>query len=306
MRRMATCAMWLVMAGSAPAPALAQAVPARLAAPPEAAVCAPDLTMPAVAERAAAGDAPSNARLRQWASADDPATRRCGLRALAALRARDASPLFATALERDEGRDDAWMIARWATWVAGGPDTEVSAAFVPLVDVLANEAVATAAGDDGVRLLGEIASPRAVAMLRAIVATDRPDHRVDAAVHALARQGDPGVRPRVTALGRAEADGLATNATYEQARRIGAAAFYLLALGVDTRDEGLGLLSRLSPADQADAGAWAVQTLCERAARRPDAAAATMAARAALVEALDHRGIAWATLTRGAFTCPTR
>ncbi len=304
MRRMVTCAMWLVMSGSGPA--LAQAVPERLAAPSNAAVCAPDLTMPAVAERAVAANAPSTAALRRWAEHGDAAARRCGLRALAALRTHDASPLFAAALERDDGRDDAWMIARWATWIAGGPDTEVSAGFAPLVDVLANGAVAAAAGDDGVRLLGEIASPLAIATLRAIVATDRPYHRVDAAIHALARQGDASVRARISALGHAEADGLATNATYEQARRIGAAAFYLLALGVDTRDDGLRLLSRLSPADQADAGAWAVQTLCERAIRRPAEAAAATAAYTVLVDALDQRGIDWAPLTRGTFMCPTR
>ena len=278
--------MWLVMSGSGPA--LAQAVPERLAAPSDAAVCAPDLTMPAVAERAVAANAPSTAALRRWAEHGDAAARRCGLRALAALRTHDASPLYAAALERDDGR------------------AEVSAGFAPLVDVLANGAVAAAAGDDGVRLLGEIASPLAIATLRAIVATDRPDHRVDAAIHALARQGDASVRARISALGHAEADGLATNATYEQARRIGAAAFYLLALGVDTRDDGLRLLSRLSPADQADAGAWAVQTLCERAIRRPAEAAAATAAYTVLVDALDQRGIDWAPLTRGTFMCPTR
>ena len=107
-------------------------------------------------------------------------------------------------------------------------------------------------------------------------------------------------------LGHAEADGLATNATYEQARRIGAAAFYLLALGPDTRDDGLRLLTRLSPADQADAAAWAMQTLCERAVRRPADAPTITAARADLAASLAQRDIAWTSLTRGTFVCPER
>ncbi len=304
MRVIVTCAAYLAGAGTLAASA--QAIADRGVTPAAAVVCAPDLSMSEVAAQAVGPDAPSAAQLRQWASADDPGARRCGLRALAALRAPDSAPVFAAALVRTDARDDAWRVARWATWAAGGPDLEISATFAPLVDIVVDPAIAAGADDDGVRLLGEIASTRAIATLRAIVATDRPDHRVDAAIHALARQGDASVRARIAALGHAEADGLATNATYEQARRIGAAAFYLLALGGDTRDEGLRLLSRLSPADQADAAAWAMQTLCERAIRRPADAAATMAARSALVEALDQRGIAWTPLTRGTFTCPAR
>lgn len=285
----------------AAAPATAQpAAPAHASA----AICAPDMPMPEVAARAAATDAPAIVTRRAWATSDDRAARRCGLRALAATRDRALVPAIDAALARPEARDDAWMLARWAAWAAGGPDADASAAFAPLLDRLAQPAIAEAADDDGVRLLGEIEAPAAVARLRALVAQDRPDHRVDAAIFALARQGDAAVREHVAALGHAEADGLVTNATYEQARRIGAAAFYLLALGVDTRDDGMRLLTRLAPSDQADAAAWAVQTLCERGVRHPAEAAAVTSTRAALVEALDARGIAWATLTRGTFTCP--
>ena len=304
MRVIVTCAACLAGAGAVSLSA--QAIPERGATPATAVVCATDLSMPDVAAQAIALDAPSAARLRQWASADDPAARRCGLRALAALRARDGTAVFAAALVRTDMRDEAWRVARWAAWAAGGPDLEFGATFAPLVDVVAEPAIAAAVDDDGVRLLGEIASTRAIDTLRAIVATDRPDHRVDAAIHALARQGDASVRARISTLGHAEADGLATNATYEQARRIGAAAFYLLALGPDTRDDGLRLLTRLSPADQADAAAWAMQTLCERAVRRPADAPTITAARADLAASLAQRDIAWTSLTRGTFVCPER
>ena len=304
MRAIVTCAACLAAAGALSVKA--QATPDRGETPATAVVCAPDLSMPDVAAQAMEPDAPSAVRLRQWATADDPAARRCGLRALAAMRLRDSAPMFAAALVRTDARDEAWRVARWATWAAGGPDLEISATFAPLVDVVADPAIAAAVDDDGVRLLGEIASTRAIDTLRAVVATDRPDHRVDAAIHALARQGDASVRARISTLGHAEADGLATNATYEQARRIGAAAFYLLALGGETRDEGLRLLSRLSPADQADAAAWAMQTLCERAVRRPGDAPALTAARADLAATLAQRDIAWTSLTRGTFACPAR
>lgn len=284
----------------AAAPALAQPS----LSPANAPLCAPDLPMSEVAARAAAADAPSADTRRAWAGGDDRAARRCGLRALAATRDRALIPALETALRRPDARDDAWMLARWAAWAAGGPDGSASAAFAPLVDVLADPAIGEAADDDGVRLLGEIAAPAALTRLRALAALDRPDHRVDAAIHGLARQGDATMRERIATLGHAEADGLVTNATYEQARRIGAAAFYLLALGVDTRDDGLRLLTRLAPSDQSDAGAWAVQTLCERAVRRPAEAAAATAARTALIEALDARALAWRPQSRGTFTCP--
>lgn len=299
--RLAPVALLALLAAAAPAPAQ-PAVPA----PAAVSLCAPDLPMPEVAARASAADAPAAETRRAWATSDDGATRRCGLRALAATRDRALVAALEAALARPEARDDAWMLARWAAFAAGGPDADASAAFAPLVDVLAQPAVAEAADDDGVRLLGEIASPAAVARLRTLVALDRPDHRVDAAIHGLARQGEASMRDRIAALGHADADGLVTNATYEQARRIGVAAFYLLALGADTRDDGMRLLTRLAPADQADAAAWAVQTLCERGVRRPAEAATIATTRAALIEALDARGIAWASLTRGAFACPAR
>lgn len=123
-------------------------------------------------------------------------------------------------------------------------------------------------------------------------------------MQALARQGDPRARARITTLGQTVVNGLGGNAMFEEARRIHAAAFYLLSLGPGTHDAGLAMLTRLSPADQADAAAWAVQTLCERGVRRPTERAAAMDARAALVEALAGRGIRWDAVTRGMFPCP--
>lgn len=298
-RHLALATLLLISASAA-----AQSVAPNAASAP---LCAPDLPLPEVAARAADASAPPVEVRRAWALGDDAVARRCGLRALAATRDADLVAATVRALVRREARDDAWMFARWAAWAAGGPDAAASATFAPLLDVFRSDpAVSRAAGDDAVRLRGEIESVGARDALVAALVPDGPPQTIDAVIHALARQGDARARDDIGRLGHAEADALATNPTYEQARRIGAAAFYLLALGAGTRDDGLRLLGRLSPADQADAGAWAVQTLCERAVRRPAEAITATAARAALVEALDQRGIGWATLTRGTFTCPAR
>jgi hypothetical protein len=83
------------------------------------------------------------------------------------------------------------------------------------------------------------------------------------------------------------------NATPEQASRLGEVAFYQLALGPDTLDEGLATLSTIAARDQQYFAAWAVHTLCARALRRPDEREAIDQHRVALAAALDQRGVAW-------------
>lgn len=240
--------------------------------------------------------------LREMATSTDVPTRWCGLRGLAALR-DEALPVAVLEAWRWR-REDAYLPARWAAHAAGGPDAAASATFQPLVVALADTALAAAAGDDGVRLLGEIDTSDARDALIAVVARDDAPATVDAAIQALARQGDARARTRVSALGQTVVNGLGGNAMFEEARRIHAASVYLMALGADTRDAGLAMLTRLSPADQADAAAWGVQTLCERAVRRPADRAALTAARTALIDALSARGIRWDSVTRGTFPCP--
>ena len=106
------------------------------------------------------------------------------------------------------------------------------------------------------------------------------------------------------ALGADVASGLAGNATYEQARRLGAVAFYQLVLGAETQRDGLAMLTRLAPADRADTAAWAMQTLCEQAVRRPGTRADALALRASLGDAFAAAGVGWDHLVRGAFPCP--
>lgn len=240
--------------------------------------------------------------LREMAASTDVPTRWCGLRGLAALRDPDLRDAVLEAWRWR--REDAYLPARWAAYAAGGPDAAASAAFQPLVAALADPALAAAVGDDGVRLLGEVDSNEARDALIALLARDDAPATVDAAMLALARQGDSRSRARVTALGQTVVNGLGGNAMFEEARRIHAAGVYLLALGADARDAGLAMLTRLSPADQADAAAWAVQTLCERGVRRPADRDALATARAALIDALTARGIRWDSVTRGTFTCP--
>ena len=107
----------------------------------------------------------------------------------------------------------------------------------------------------------------------------------------------------MAALGQEAIATRSGNLTYEQASRIGVVAFYLLALDRGSRAEGLPLLRQMTPRDQEDAGAWAAQTWCERAIRRPAERESAERARAALVAELDGMNVGWRTLVRGSFPC---
>ena len=236
-------------------------------------------------------------------AAGPPADARCGLAGLAAVRDARVVPLLARAISAAPADPDVWRLVRWAAFVAGGPDATLAAPFVPLLAVLDAPAARGAAGDDRLRLLGEL--DRAEARDRLVAALDEPlsEATLDAAIHALARQRDPRVRERVATLGAEMASGLATNATYEQARRLGAVAFYLLVLAPETQRDGFAHLARLSPGDREGTVAWAAQTLCEYGVRHPDSRAATLALRSAVVRSAAAAGVAWDHLPRGAFAC---
>ncbi len=231
-----------------------------------------------------------------------PADARCGLAGLAAVRDPRVVPRLARAIADAPADPDVWRLVRWAAFVAGGPEPALATPFVPLLPVLDSPAARRAAGDDRLRLLGELDDPQARDRLVASLDDPLPDGTIDAAIHALARQRDPRARARVLALGADVANGLAGNATYEQARRLGAVVFYLLTLAPDTQRDGLAHLARLSPQDQADTVAWAAQTLCEHGVRHADTRAAAHALRASLVSAVPA-GVAWDGLARGTFTC---
>lgn len=295
----------LAVAGRPVAVVTAAAPQASQEAPALAALCGTLADPPAaLAARAAALTAADRDRAAAMA-AGTGADVLCGLAVLAAVRDPRVAPAMAAAAERPALRDDLYRIARWAAFAAGGPDASLGEAFLPLTAALDPPPLRAAAGDDGTRLLGEIDHASARERLRARL--DGPsDAEIDAAIHALARQGDATARARVLALGREVAGALSTNPTYEQARRTSAAAFYLLALDAASLADGLALLRVLSPSDQADTAAWAVQTVCERAIRRPATRATLEAHRAALVAAVDSLGLPWRTLTRGAFPCTDR
>jgi hypothetical protein len=277
---------------------------AQPAAPARAVLCA-TVDRPA-AEAAAAltplGDAARTALLR-LAESSQLADAACGVAGLAALRDRRVVAPARAALTNPAFRDDAYKFARWAAYVAGGPEADLGAAFLPLVSTLEDAAVWKAAGDDAIRLLGEIDDAAARARLVAEFERPQTDATLDALVHALARQGDPRVRDRAASLGREALASHAGNATYEQARRIGAVGFYLLAIGAETQAAGVDLLRKLAPADQADTAAWAVQTWCQRAVRRPAEKASADQRAAALAAEFDGMNIRWRELARGSFAC---
>lgn len=129
------------------------------------------------------------------------------------------------------------------------------------------------------------------------------DATLDAAIHALGRQGETRARARIAAIGAEAVATRSGNTTHEQARRMSAVAFYQLTLTADTLGDGLAMLRQLAQRDQEDTAAWAVQTLCERAVRRPADAARLDGQRRTLAAELERLGVRWDHLTRGAFPC---
>jgi hypothetical protein len=219
----------------------------------------------------------------------------CGLAGLAALREPRAVPYLSAALRNPAWRDNAYQVARWAATLAGAPDSDLGAAMLPVVEALEDRAVWDAAGNDAIWLLGEIDHPRARDRLLVALDEARDDVAIDAVVHALARQGEARGRSRIARLGDAAARAKSGNATPEQARRLGEVAFFQLALGPDSVDEGLDTLGTIALRDQQDAAAWAVQTLCARAARRPSDREAIEAHRTRLIAGLDRMGVPWSS-----------
>lgn len=244
------------------------------------------------------------AALLQLAQSTAVADAACGVAGLAALRDRRVVAPLDAALTNPAWRGDAYRFARWAAFAAGGPETDLGAAFLPVVHALADPAAWTAAGDDAIRLLGKIDAPAARDRLLAEFTRPQSDATLDALIDALGEQGDPRAHDRVAILGRDAVGARSGNLTYEQARRIGAVAAYLLAIGPGTWSEGQELLRQLAPRDQEDVAARVVQTWCERAARRPAEREAAEAARASLIAEFEREGLRWSHLVRGSFPCP--
>ena len=226
----------------------------------------------------------------------------CGIAGLSALGDRRVIPQLAAALRNEAFREEAYRLARWAAFVAGGPDRDLGEAMLPVVDALGDGGIRDAAGDEAMWLLGEVDHAAARDLLVAEFDRTLSEATLDAVVHALARQGEPRVRERVTALGADALRGKSGNATPEQARRLGAVAFYQLALAPQAMTDGLETLGTIALRDQEAAAAWAVHTLCARAVRRPSERAAIEAHRQALVEELRRSGVTWSEV-KGRFGC---
>jgi hypothetical protein len=226
----------------------------------------------------------------------------CGIAGLSALGDPRAIPPIVRALRSTDMREQTHLVARSAAFLAGGPDPDLGVAMQGVVEAIGEPAAWEAAGNDAIWLLGEVDHALARDRLLAELSQTTEDARLDAVVDALARQGDPRARDRIAAVGLQATRDRSGNATPEQARRLGAVAFYQLALGSDTMAEGFATLGNIAIRNQADMAAWAVHTLCARAVRRPSERAAIEAHRLALVEQLDQRGIAWQE-PRGPFGC---
>ena len=248
------------------------------------------------------GDAARDA-LRGLVSSRDRADVLCGLAGLAALRDEAAVPPLLAAMRDNAFVDDRYRLARWAAFIAGGPDASAGRRLAPLLDLFDDALVWRTTGDDAILFLGELDDPRARDRLLAELARPGSEAGLDAAIHALARQAEPRARDRIAAIGQETLQSHAGNATFEQARRLGAVAFYQLTLGPDTLAAGLDILARLAPATREDTAAWATATLCQQAVRRPDARAALATHHRTLTQALTAAGVRWDHLGRGAFPC---
>jgi len=250
----------------------------------------------------AQGDAARDA-LRGLVSSRDRADVLCGLAGLTALRDEAAVLPLLAAMRDNAFVDERYRLARWAAFIAGGPDPSAGRRLVPLLDLFEDALVWRATGDDAILFLGELDDARARDRLLAELARPGSEAGLDAAIHALARQADPRARERIAAIGQETLQSHAGNATFEQARRLGAVAFYQLTLGSDTQAAGLDILARLAPASREDTAAWATATVCELAVRRPEARAALAARYRTLTQALTAAGVRWDHLGRGAFPC---
>jgi hypothetical protein len=291
--------------GAALAAVMAASVAGQSATPERPVLCASVDQPRAEAARAleSLGDA-GRAALVKLAGSSAAADATCGVSGLAALRDRSVVSALVAALANSAFRDDAYRFARWAAYVAGGPEADLGAAFLPLVKALEDPAVWRAAGDDAIRLLGEIDHPAARSRLVAELARPQTDATIDALIHALARQGEPRVDARIVALGQEAVGSRSGNLTYEQARRLGAVSLYLLVAEPSARTAGLEMLHQMTtPGDQADIAAWAAQTWCEHTMRRPAERAAAERARASLAAEFDRMNIRWSQLARGSFRC---
>jgi hypothetical protein len=241
--------------------------------------------------------------LIKLAQSSETSEKLCGIAGLTSLADRRVISHLVAAL-RDPGfRKHAYQLARWAAYMAGGPDTDLGPVMLEVVEAVSDQDVWDAAGIDAIWFLGEVDHPAARERLLTELRLPLDAAKLDAVIHGLARHGDPRALAAITQLGVEAGQTKSGNATPEQARRLGEVAFYLLALGPDSLDDGLATLQSVARRDQDWTAAWAVHTLCARAVRRPRQREAIDEHRLALVEQLDRIGVSWQA-EKGTFGCP--
>jgi hypothetical protein len=217
----------------------------------------------------------------------------CGIAGLAALGDRRGIAPLAAALRNPALRQDVYQLARWAAFLAAGPASDLGLAMLTVIEAVSDQETWDAAGNDAIWFMGEVDHPAARDRLLIELRLPLSADTLDAVIHGLARQGEPRALETVTAMGVEALRAKSGNATPEQARRLGAVAFYQLALSPESLADGLATLGTIAVRDQEAAAAWAVHTLCARAVRRPSQRAAIEAQRQGLIEALGSRGLSW-------------
>jgi hypothetical protein len=228
----------------------------------------------------------------------------CGIAGLAALGDRRAIAPLTAAFRNPALRQDDYQLARWAAFLAAGSAPDLGAAMLTVIEAVSDQETWDAAGDDAVYFMGEVDHPTARDRLLIELRLPMRPETLDAVIHALARQGEPRALETITAMGVEALRAKSGNATPEQARRLGAVAFYQLALSPESLADGLATLGTVAVRDQEATAGWAVHTLCARAVRRPAQRAAIEAHRKDLVDALASRGLSWQA-QKGPLGCTT-
>lgn len=228
----------------------------------------------------------------------------CGVGGLVVTDSARAPEVLLASLGSPGFRGRVTRLLSWATQYAARPDPNRGTAMLPMLDaVLAPERWAST-GLDGVRFLGSVDQPRArEALLREL---EKPGdaERIDTVVAALAQQGEAGAKDRVEPLLRTAVARGTVGLSSAETRRLNASLYYFLAGGSELIEHGARALGAVPAAFRLAPSFMALQTLCERATRRPSQKTAIFEHRKTLVATLDDLDVRWrGRAPQGNFPC---
>lgn len=228
----------------------------------------------------------------------------CGVGGLVVTDSARAPEVLLASLGSPGFRGRVTRLLSWATQYAARPDPNRGTAMLPVLDaVLAPERWAST-GLDGVRFLGSVDQPRAREALLRELEKSGDAERIDTVVAALAQQGEAGAKDRVEPLLRTAVARGTVGLSSAEIRRLNASLYYFLAGGSELIEHGAKALGAVPAAFRVAPSFMALQTLCERATRRPDQKATIFEHRRILVATLDDLDVSWrGRAPQGNFPC---